>query len=212
MEIKLELLKWVVTLLKFKISILTIDCFHMQGLKNLSELRDLNLSGNVIKSIDHSLDSLIHLEVLRLSGNKLASLQVHLNSLWGIANILTRWLDIASMQDLVKLSVLPCLNTLSLCDPAYPPNPVCQLCNYSTHMLYHLPQLQWLDDRQVSSHELQQVVHSLVTNKKLYYRMRLHQARVACIQECKCLEEKQVSVCEAAFANMKNIAQHIKLV
>ena len=69
------------TLLKFKISILTIDFFHMQGLKNLSELRDLNLSGNVIKSIDHSLDSLIHLEVLRLSGNKLASLQVHLNSL-----------------------------------------------------------------------------------------------------------------------------------
>ena len=48
----------------------------VQGLDTLTELRDLNLSGNAIESVGHSLDSLCHLEVLRLSGNRLTSLQV----------------------------------------------------------------------------------------------------------------------------------------
>ena len=49
---------------------------HVQGLDTLKELRDLNLSGNAIESIGHSLDRLSHLEALRLSGNRLTSLQV----------------------------------------------------------------------------------------------------------------------------------------
>lgn len=116
------------------------------------------------------------------------------------------------MQDLVQLSLLPKLHTLSLCDPAYPPNPVCRLCNYSTHTLYHLPQLHWLDDREVRGHQLQQVVQDLVANKKLYYRMRLHQAQVACAQECKSLEAKQISLCEATSSCIKILTQHVKSV
>ena len=116
------------------------------------------------------------------------------------------------LQELVGLSALSQLHTLSLCDPTYPPNPVCRLCNYSTHTLYHLPHLQWLDDREVKGHQLQQVVQGLVSSKKLYYRMREHQARMACLQECKTLCDKQLSICEPTLSCIRTLTQHIKSV
>ena len=61
-------------------------------------------------------------------------------------------------QDLVHLCSLPKLHTLSLCEKLYPPNPLCELCNYSTHTLYHLPALQWLDGTDVSSPELHRLI------------------------------------------------------
>lgn len=36
-------------------------------------------------------------------------------------------------------------------DPQYGANPVCLLCNYATHLLYHMPSLQRLDTYDVSS-------------------------------------------------------------
>ena len=57
-------------------------CYHSQGLENLCNLKDLNLSGNAIKSIGHGLDTLTQLEVLRLSGNQLASLQVQCSQVY----------------------------------------------------------------------------------------------------------------------------------
>ena len=112
----------------------------------------------------------------------------------------------------MPLSLLPNLRSLSLCDPAYPPNPVCQLCNYSTHTLYHLPHLHWLDDREVKGHQLQDIVQTLVANKKLYYRMRVHQAMVACLHECRGLEAKKASVCETTLVAIKTLTRHIKSV
>lgn len=113
---------------------------------------------------------------------------------------------------MVELCSLSQLHTLSLCDPAYPPNPVCRLCNYSTHTLYHLPHLQWLDDREVKGHQLQQVVQGLVSSKKLYYRMREHQSKMACLQECKALHDKQISLCESSLTCIRTLTQHIKSV
>ena len=60
-------------------------------------------------------------------------------------------------QDLLHLCSL---HTLSLCEPLYPPNPICRLCNYSTHTLYHLPQLQCLDGKDVSSPELHKLIQA----------------------------------------------------
>lgn len=40
---------------------------------------------------------------------------------------------------------LPDLHSLSLKDPQFSPAPVSLLCNYSTHVLYHLPKLSKLD-------------------------------------------------------------------
>lgn len=43
------------------------------------------------------------------------------------------------------LQKLPRLKELGLKSPGYPSNPVGLLCNYSTHVLYHLPDLTRLD-------------------------------------------------------------------
>lgn len=49
------------------------------------------------------------------------------------------------------LAYLPHLTELALKDPTSTPNPVCLLCNYVTHVLYHMPCLQRLDTYDVSN-------------------------------------------------------------
>lgn len=72
-------------------------------------------------------------------------------------------------QDITNLSHLKNLRILSLKDPQYSANPVCSLCNYSTHILYHLPQVKRLDLLDVSSKQLQEMVevHAFNINEKL---------------------------------------------
>ncbi len=57
-------------------------------------------------------------------------------------------------QDLTNLGRFPHLVSLSMKDPLYSPCPVSQLCNYSTHMLYHLPSLQRLDTYDITAKPL----------------------------------------------------------
>lgn len=57
-------------------------------------------------------------------------------------------------QELTNLASLPHLKDLSLNDPQYDPNPICLLCNYATHVLYHMPQLQRLDTYDVSQQQI----------------------------------------------------------
>ena len=51
----------------------------------------------------------------------------------------------AAFKDITYLQKLPLLLELGLKSPGYPSNPVGLLCNYSTHVLYHLPNLLRLD-------------------------------------------------------------------
>ena len=50
------------------------------------------------------------------------------------------------------------LRQLALCDSLRAPSPVALLCNYSTHVIYHLPHLQRLDGHLIDHPELQKVV------------------------------------------------------
>lgn len=50
--------------------------FTIQGLKEIKELKDLNLAANRITTIGQSLSHLSQLETLNLSGNKISSLTV----------------------------------------------------------------------------------------------------------------------------------------
>lgn len=54
------------------------------------------------------------------------------------------------------LASLPNLTDLVLKDPASIPNPVCLLCNYATHVLYHMPRLQRLDSYDISSDQVKE--------------------------------------------------------
>lgn len=55
------------------------------------------------------------------------------------------------IQDITALSRLPNLTSLGFKDPLYVPNPMCQLCNYTTQVLYHLPELQRLDGHDITN-------------------------------------------------------------
>ena len=61
------------------------------------------------------------------------------------------------LQELTHLVRLPKLKHLGLKDPMYAPNPVCYLCNYSTHVLYHLPHIERLDSYDVSNKSLREM-------------------------------------------------------
>uniref|UniRef100_A0A674DX66 Leucine rich repeat containing 9 n=1 Tax=Salmo trutta TaxID=8032 RepID=A0A674DX66_SALTR len=123
---------------------------HIEGLNTLQKLRELNLADNNIEKIGHSLDPNISIENLNLSGNK-----------------------ICSFKELTLLAPLTCLRELGLKDPQSSPTPVCLLCNYATHVLYHMPGLQRLDTYDVSSKHLKDAAESTVIKKMMYYNMRV---------------------------------------
>uniref|UniRef100_A0A4W6FKF0 Leucine rich repeat containing 9 n=1 Tax=Lates calcarifer TaxID=8187 RepID=A0A4W6FKF0_LATCA len=127
---------------------------HIQGLNTLQNLKELNLADNIIEKIGHSLDPNVSLQSLNLSGNK-----------------------ISSFKELTLLACLPHLRVLALKDPTSTPNPVCLLCNYATHVLYHMPGLQCLDTYDVSSKQVKEAAESTVMKKMMYYNMRVRAAQ-----------------------------------
>ncbi|XP_053080481.1 leucine-rich repeat-containing protein 9 isoform X7 [Acinonyx jubatus] len=123
---------------------------NIEGLQTLKNLNDLNLAGNLISSIGRCLDPNEQLERLNLSGNQ-----------------------ICSFKDLTNLTRLCHLKDLCLNDPQYKTNPVCLLCNYSTHVLYHLPSLQRLDTFDVSAKQIKELADTTAMKKIMYYNMRI---------------------------------------
>uniref|UniRef100_A0A2K5QVV6 Leucine rich repeat containing 9 n=1 Tax=Cebus imitator TaxID=2715852 RepID=A0A2K5QVV6_CEBIM len=123
---------------------------NIEGLQTLKNLKDLNLAGNLINSIGRCLDPNEQLERLNLSGNQ-----------------------ICCFKELTNLTRLPCLKDLCLNDPQYKTNPVCLLCNYSTHILYHLPCLQRFDTLDVSAKQIKELADSTAMKKIMYYNMRI---------------------------------------
>ncbi|XP_073923962.1 leucine-rich repeat-containing protein 9 isoform X1 [Castor canadensis] len=123
---------------------------NIEGLHALKNLSDLNLAGNLISCIGRCLDPNEQLEKLNLSGNQ-----------------------ISSFKDLTNLTRLPCLKDLCLNDPQYKTNPVCLLCNYSIHVLYHLPSLQRLDTFDVSAKQIKELADTTAMKKIMYYNMRI---------------------------------------
>ncbi|CAJ1073591.1 leucine-rich repeat-containing protein 9 isoform X2 [Xyrichtys novacula] len=127
---------------------------QIQGLNSLPNLKELNLADNSIEEIGHSLEHNVSLQNLNLSGNK-----------------------ITSFKELTMLTCLPDLRELALSDRTSTPNPVCQLFNYDTHVLYHMPGLQRLDMYDVSSKKIKKAAESTVMKKMMYYNMRVRTAR-----------------------------------
>ncbi len=161
----------------------------LQGLDCQTDLSELNLAHNNITSIGHSLDHLTQLVELNLSGNSLSSL-----------------------SDLVHLSSLPHLTTLALCDPLYSPNPVAALCNYSTHLLYHLPTLHWLDGVSVASDELHLLVDGVVQRKKRFYRMKTHHIQTTAYAQQRAIKERVNTVKQHIYSNIREVTRQLKTV
>uniref|UniRef100_A0A3Q3GI00 Leucine rich repeat containing 9 n=1 Tax=Labrus bergylta TaxID=56723 RepID=A0A3Q3GI00_9LABR len=127
---------------------------QIQGLNSLHNLKELNLADNNIEKIGHGLDPNVNLQNLNISGNK-----------------------ISSFKELTMIAHLPHMKELALKDPTSTPNPVCLLCNYATHVLYHMPGLQRLDTYDVSSKQVKEAAESTVMKKMMYYNMRVRTAQ-----------------------------------
>ncbi|XP_074986056.1 leucine-rich repeat-containing protein 9 isoform X4 [Caretta caretta] len=141
---------------------------EIQGLHTLQNLKELNLAGNLIRKIGICFDPNEQLERLNLSGNR-----------------------ICSFKELSNLASLPHLKDLSLNDPQYDPNPVCLLCNYATHVLYHMPQLQRLDTYNVSQKQIKVLAEATVMKKIMYYNMRVKSVHRQLNEELEKLKERK---------------------
>ncbi|KAM8921171.1 leucine-rich repeat-containing protein 9 [Pelodytes ibericus] len=143
----------------------------IEGLAKIQSLKELNLAGNSIRSIGQSLDPNLLLERLNLSGNK-----------------------ISSFKELTNLARLANLKDLGLMNPEYRPNPVCLLCNYATHVLYHVPQLQRLDTYNVSHKPIKDLADSTVMKKMMYYNMRVKTIYRQLKEETQKLKQQKLTV------------------
>uniref|UniRef100_A0A7N6A1T7 Leucine rich repeat containing 9 n=1 Tax=Anabas testudineus TaxID=64144 RepID=A0A7N6A1T7_ANATE len=159
----------------------------IQGLNTLQNLKELNLADNIIEKIGHSLDHNASLENLNLSGNK-----------------------ISSFKELTLLARLPHLTELALKDPMSSPNPLCLLCNYATHVLYHMPGLQRLDTYDVSSKQVKEAAESTVMKKMMYYNMRVRSSQRALAETRFSLTERKKTLQQLPEECIRTLSHALK--
>ena len=90
-------------------------------------MKDFWIGGNQIEAIKTGLDCLISLSDLNISGNR-----------------------ICTFKEVLNLNRLPNLRVLSFRDPHFGENPLCNLSNYETYVLYHLRGIKKLDTIAIS--------------------------------------------------------------
>ncbi|KAI8846431.1 hypothetical protein BC829DRAFT_398533 [Chytridium lagenaria] len=126
-----------------------IEISKIQNLATLVNLKDIQVGNNRIASIGDSLNENLALEELNIAGNRLSS-----------------------FRDVLYLARLPRLTSLCLSDPNFADNPICSLCNYQTHVIYHLPNLRSLDTLDVTD-ESRRIISATILKKRMYYNMRI---------------------------------------
>ncbi|XP_062917896.1 leucine-rich repeat-containing protein 9 [Mobula hypostoma] len=159
----------------------------IEGLNTLKNLKELNLAGNLIDVIRNSLDFNVQLKWVNLSGNR-----------------------ISSFKELTNLARLPELQELSLKDPQYPTNPVSLLCNYITHVVYHIPKLVKLDSYDVSSKQVKEFAESTVMKKTMYYSMRVKTIHYQLAEIIEKLQKQRCYLQEIPLEQIKTINFIIK--
>ncbi|KAF7251925.1 Leucine-rich repeat-containing protein 9 [Varanus komodoensis] len=160
---------------------------EIEGLNTLQKLKELNLAGNCISKIGNSLDPTSKIEKLNLSGNR-----------------------VSSFKEITNLARLPHLTDLCLNDPQYEPNPVCLLCNYATHVLYHIPRLQRLDTYDVSPKQIKELAETTVMKKVMFYNMRIKCAYRRLNEELEKLKERKCKLQKLPEDRLKHFSCSIK--
>lgn len=121
----------------------------LDGIPSLPKLREISIAMNKIEVIGTGLDGLDCLEDLNMSGNK-----------------------IGNFKELLNLNRLPSLRIATFFDPHYGDNPICNLWNYQTYVLYHLPNLEKLDTLHISD-DAKAFAEATFMKKRMYYNMRI---------------------------------------
>lgn len=143
----------------------------IQGLESLSNLEVLWICDNKIDVLEN-LDYLVNLRELWVAGNQIDSIKTSLDSLASLTDLNISGNKICSFKEVLNLNRLPNLKVLSFYDPHFGENPICNLCNYQTYVLYHLRNIKKLDTLAISD-EAKAFAESTLMRKKMYYNMRI---------------------------------------
>ena len=79
---------------------------------------------------------------------------------------------VGNFKEVLNLNRLPNLRICTFQDPHYGDNPICNLCNYQTYVLYHLPNLIRLDTLLISE-DAKAFADATFMKKRMYYNMRI---------------------------------------
>lgn len=154
----------------------------VDGLHNLCNLVELNLAGNNIEVIGTSFDMLGSLKDLNLSANR-----------------------IGNFKEVLNLNRLPSLEICTFSDPNYGDNPIYNLCNYQTYVLFHLPKLRRLDTFFISE-ENKNSAETTFMKKRMYYNMRIKTIRRNASNMTKLLKIcRKVRICKVDIQTSKLI-------
>ncbi|KAJ3071189.1 Leucine-rich repeat-containing protein 9, partial [Quaeritorhiza haematococci] len=164
------------------------DISKLENVSALKNLIDLQIANNKISTIGDSLNGNDNLQTLNVSGNQLVS-----------------------FQDVLSVVNLPKLTTLILSDPNFEENPICWLCNYQTHVIFHLPQLRWLDTLEITE-ESRRIINATVLKKRMYYNMRVQTIKRNFNFLMKTYDVFHNRERERLEANLKILLSHLKFI
>ncbi|KAI8913666.1 hypothetical protein EDD86DRAFT_201175, partial [Gorgonomyces haynaldii] len=171
-ETKVSLIQGLDTLKSLKSLYLYMNRItKIQGLESLSQLEHLCLNDNEIQVLEN-LEPLKHLKTLQIANNKIRTLGHALNENMELRELNISGNLICSFREIIYLVHLTNLKHLSLSDPNFADNPICALCNYQTHVVYHLPHLETLDTLEVKD-ESRKIINATIMKKRMYYNMRI---------------------------------------
>lgn len=144
---------------------------RIEGLSTLTSLASLWLCDNEITSL-HGLESLVRLKELWACRNRIQHLGNTLSKNLELEdlNLADNW--IGCFKEIWNLCPLQSLTSLALSDPHYGFNPVCNLCNYQTLVIFHLPQLTRFDMGDIDQ-KTRHTAESIFLKKRMYYNMRI---------------------------------------
>lgn len=117
---------------------------------------------------------------------------------------------IGSFKEVLCLTSLPSLTILALNDPHFSENPVCNLCNYQTYMIFQLPQLKKLDTFLISE-EAQNYAEATFMKKKMYYNMRIKTIKRTCSNIKLALVKLVKKFQQQVFKHLKPIEEDLKM-
>jgi Leucine-rich repeat (LRR) protein len=144
---------------------------HIQGLGSLSNLETLWICDNKIEAIEN-LEALGSLRQLWIAGNQIDCIKTSLDDLVSLTDLNISGNKICSFKEVLNLNRLPNLRVLSFYDPHFGENPICNLCNYQTYVLYHLRNISKLDTLTINE-DAKAFAESTLMRKKMYYNMRI---------------------------------------
>ena len=135
---------------------------------SLADVRTLNMWGFELYDVS-VIERMPNLETISLSLNKISSLKPF-GYCYNLKSLFLRQNNVSDLQEVNYLQRLPNLRSLMLRD-----NPISELPNYRTYIAQTLPQLEKLDDIDITNGERQGRVQSTRQQHQQMQQMQQHQ-------------------------------------